>query len=253
MWLGVGAVACQPSATEVRVASASEAPPGISVFSTGEASAEPDIARTDIGVEVRAAEVEPAVREANQRMNAIVSALKGLGIPEKDLQTHDFSISFERPPHVSPPEPRPLPMPKAEPEAQPKKKAIEDGNYRVTNMLTVTVRDFQKIGAVFDRALEAGANNVWGIRFDLEDPTSLQAEARTKAMTEARRRAEQLAKLGNVRLGNVRSIEETASMQPPMPVAYRMTEQAADSSVPIERGQVSVQTQVRVVYELGEN
>src|SRR5688572_11683315 len=65
---------------------------GITVTGVGEAKAPPDIARTNIGVEVRADTVDQATAQANQRMAAILDTLRKLGIADKDLRTHSFSI-----------------------------------------------------------------------------------------------------------------------------------------------------------------
>jgi hypothetical protein len=248
--------ACRPSTTDVRVASAAEPTPGITVIGTGEARAEPDVARANIGVEVRSSTVGAAVSEANQRMNAVVAALKGLGIPDKDLQTHDFSIHYERYAQPEPPPPPPQPRPgtptkPGTPSIEMAPRPVPEGEYRVTNMLTVTIRDFTKIGQTFDVALKAGANNVWGLVFEMDDPTPLRAQARAKAVADAQQRAQQLAKLSGIGIGGVRAIEEMGSMDRPMSYGYEMRAQAADG-VPIERGQVAMNIQVRVVFDLAD-
>src|SRR3954469_10990555 len=63
---------------------------GIAVVGVGKASAPPDIARTSIGVEVRAADAQQAVNDASTRMSAVSAAIKQLGIADKDLRTHSF-------------------------------------------------------------------------------------------------------------------------------------------------------------------
>jgi uncharacterized protein YggE len=242
--------ACRPGTTDVHVASANELAPGITVTGTGEALAEPDVARASIGVEIRSAVVTDAVTEANQRMNAVVGALKGLGIDAKDLQTHDFSIQYEpRPiPEPPPPEPRPTPAKPGAPVVESAPRAAPQGDYRVTNMLSVTVRDLAKVGQVFDTAMKAGANNVWGLVFELDDPKPLRAQARVKAVADARKRAEELAQSSGTQIGAVRAIEEIDAGGPVVLGVARM--QAEGAGVPIERGQVSINVQVRVVFDL---
>src|SRR5262245_5233076 len=92
--LGIVAAGCARPAV-VNMAPAGAPAPGVTVTGNGEAKAAPDIARTNIGVEMRADTVEQATAQANQRMAAIVDTLKRLGIADKDLRTHSFSISFE--------------------------------------------------------------------------------------------------------------------------------------------------------------
>jgi uncharacterized protein len=233
---------------------------GITVNGVGEAKAPPDIARTNIGVEVRSDTVEQATAEANQRMAAIVNALRQLGIADKDLRTHSFSISFEQAPLP------PVPMPEQGGSGEPAERgrqvaptapsapapAVIRGYYRASNMLEVTVRDLGKAGQVLQAATDAGANNVWGISFELEDPQPLLAQARIKAVAHARQNAEALAKLNGVKLGAIVSVSEGGGAQGPVPPMFRMQAEDASSNVPIERGEVTVSQQVQIVYALPE-
>jgi uncharacterized protein len=230
---------------------------GITVTGVGEAKAPPDVARTNVGVEVRAETVEQATAQSNERMTAILAALRQVGIADADLRTHSFSISFEQAPVP------PWPVPHAEsapagPEARTKAEQeiapppAARGVYRASNMVEVTVRDLGKTGKVLQAATDAGANNVWGISFELEDPRSLIAEARVKAVESARQNAEALAQLSGVKLGAVVSVSEGAGGPGPMPM-YEMKSMAAQGGdVPVERGEITVTQQVQVVYALPE-
>lgn len=240
---------------------------GITVNGVGDAKAPPDIARTNVGVEVRSETVDQATTEANQRMAAIVAALGKLGIAQKDMRTHSFSISFEQQPMP----PGPLPQESAAVEAAPRggKQATSGqattaapgspaapvirGWYRASNMLEVTVRDLDKAGQVLQAATDAGANNVWGISFELEDPKPLMAQARVKAVEHAKENAAELAKLSGVKLGAIISVSEAGGSQGPVPPMFRMQAEAAQGGdVPIERGEVTVSQQVQIVYALPE-
>jgi uncharacterized protein len=246
--LGLGAAAaCRPPTTIVH-ASAAEPVHGLSVIGFGEVKAAPDVARTSLGVEMRAETAEQATAQANERMTAILAALKGLGIAERDLRTHGFSVSFEREP---PPPPMPEPGPgrtPAQPQAQP---AQPKGFYRVSNVVEVTIRDLGKVGQVLGAATQAGANNVWGISFELDDPRPLLADARARAVEHARQNAQSLATLAGVKLGQVVSVSESSSQPgPPRPMMAMKAEAAQD--VPVERGEVTVTHQVQMVYSLAD-
>jgi len=262
--LSLGAIGCGRH-TMVSLPHAMAPVRGITVNGVGEAKAPPDIARTNIGVEVRSSTVEEATNQANQRMASIVNALRQLGIADKDLRTHSFSISFEQPPEP------PVPMPHTEsapaestargrqvapaqagaaPAPTPPA-AVARGYYRASNMLEVTVRDLDKAGRVLQAATDAGANNVWGISFELEDPQPLLAKARVEAVAHAKQNAEALAKLSGVKLGDIVSVSEGGGSQGPVPPMFRMQAEAAQGGdVPIERGEVTVSQQVQLVYAL---
>lgn len=213
---------------------------GIAVVGVGKASAPPDIARTSIGVEVRGADVQQAVTDASARMSAVTSAIKQLGIADKDLRTHSFSVGFEQ-------EPTPPPGPAAQ--AGP---GGPRGYYRVSNMLEVTIRDLSAVGRVLAAATGAGANNVWGINFELENTEPLMVQARAQAVQKAQQAAGQLAQLSGVKLGKVVAVSEGESGdRTPGPVLMSM--RAAGGDVPIERGEITVQYGVRVLYDVHQH
>jgi len=138
----------------------------------------------------------------------------------------------------------------ATPESAP---TVVRGVYRANNMLEVTVRDLSKTGQVLQAATDAGANNIWGISFELEDPEPLLAQARAKAVEHAKRNAATLAQLSGVRLGSIVSISEGGGGGGPVPPMYAMrSEVAQGGDVPIERGEVTVTQQVQIVYALPE-
>jgi uncharacterized protein YggE len=124
---------------------------------------------------------------------------------------------------------------------------MPSGFYRAVNTVEVTIRDLDKAGQVLGAAAGAGANQMFGIAFEIEDPAPLEAEARKKAMADARTRAERLAELGGVKLGPPVSISEAGGG---MPVPGPMVMRAEVGQVPIERGELTVVATVQVVYSI---
>jgi uncharacterized protein YggE len=232
---------------------------GLTVTGSGEAKSKPDIARSSIGIEVRAETAEQATAQASERMNAVLAAIKGAGVADTDLRTHDFSVQFERdytpPPLPVPPPPPVKPGAKAAPAAQlePAPSSVPRGSYRVSNTVEVTIRDISKVSAVLTAATSAGANNVWGINFDVENQDPLHDKARAQAIEKAKRNAEQLAQLTGVKLGAIVTIEDQADsgqIAPRMFKAAMMAESADASQVPVEGGELTITHQVRLVYAL---
>lgn len=202
----------------------------IVVTGSGDAFGTPDVATLQIGVQTRNADPKAAVNANTAQANAIIEALKALGIDAKDLQTSNFSVS-------------------AQPDID-----LATGQskgtftYVVDNTLTVTVRQIAKLGDVLSGAVAAGANNIYGISFNVSDPVQLQAQAREKAMADAKARAEALAKAAGVTLGAPTSISELSSPAPVPMVAYRAAAESA--AVPVQAGQLQVSLQVNVIYEI---
>jgi len=223
---------------------APSAPQGVRVHGEGEASAAPDIARTHVGVDVRALTPEQANAEATQRMAAVIGALKQLGIADKDLKTGAYSVSFEAEQPPTPPQPpAPGPQPKAA-----ELPATPRGYYHVVNSVEATIRDLKQAGRALQVASEAGANSVWGVTFELEDDNALISEARASAVADARRAADELAKLSGVKLGEIVSLseDEAPSGYGGGGPVYAMRSAAAD--VPIEQGQVTVHYGIQITY-----
>jgi uncharacterized protein YggE len=206
----------------------------ITVVGQGSVRIKPDVARVSIGVETSAATVSEAVAENESNMESILGALKDLGIEDKDIQTMNYSIQLDR-------YPEPIPQPESS-GSQPQPV------YRVSNMVNVTIRDLEKVGDVLDAVIEAGANNIWGVNFSLDDPKAAQVDARADAIADALARAEALAELSGVKLGPVMSVSEVLGSGPyPMPVAFAV-ESAAAGGGSISPGELEVSYQVQVAY-----
>lgn len=221
----------------VVVQSGNAAQQGLVANGNGEAKAAPDIARATIGVELRTDTAEQGAAQATQRMNAVLDALRAHGVAASDLRTQSYSINFEQ---EVPPQP---------PQYDANKAVPVRGFYRVSNMVEVTVRDLSKVGALLAAATAAGANNVWGIAFDLEHPEALMAQARERAMANAKQNAADLARLSGVKLGALVSVSESSGGRP-VPMMKAMREMAQD--VPVETGEISTNVQVQLVYALPE-
>jgi uncharacterized protein YggE len=207
-------------------------PTGITVMAEGKASAEPDLATINIGVENRAAEAQEAARENNEQMTAVMAALLEMAIPSEDVQTVNYSIQAE----------------------------IDWENeehrvigYVVNNSVLVKLRDMDKVGDVIDAVTEAGANNVYGIQFTFDDPSSLREQARADAMAEALKKAEALAQLAGVNLGTPRYISESFTETPFYYSEQMYASQAGmggGGEAPVSPGQREVFVQVQVTYDI---
>jgi uncharacterized protein YggE len=250
--------ACGGHTTVVEAPRADEAAQGLSVMGQGEARGSPDIARVNLGVEARAAQAADATTQAKTIMASVLSAVKQQGVADKDIRTEQYNVHFERRPEPPYPPPPPVPLPRSDAPtkaptpaarvATPAKPLEPEGWYRVTNIVEVTVRQIDKTGAIIEAATRAGSNQVWGIRFELDDPRKLEAEARSKAVADAKARAEELARLGGVRLGPIISMSEEGGGPGPMYAAKAMDESA--QAVPVEKGELTVTRMVRIVYSL---
>jgi hypothetical protein len=166
----------------------------ITVVGVGKVSLVPDIARLDVGYQDSAATVAEAKSKVDAQVAAILAALKAAGIADKDIQTSNYSIYYEQPQVL--------------PEAQQGTAAEKPGVYHVSNMLLVTVHDVTQAGDVLDAAVNAGANQVFGVTFTVSDEQKWESQAREKAVADATARAQELARLSGLQLDQVLTVSE---------------------------------------------
>jgi uncharacterized protein YggE len=216
-------------------------PPALSVSGVGKLSAAPDVAEIGVGVTTQGATAQETLRANTESMTALIAELKGRGVAAKDVQTTNISVS----PRYSQPAPRPVNAPQAE-------FVPRIVGYDVTNMVQITARDLAKLGPVLDAVVQAGANQVHGIRFRIDEPEKLLDQARKEAMADARRKAEILAGEAGVVLGPPIRIQEGGGFSPPPPMPMmalgRMSMAAAP--VPVAAGEQELSVTVQVVYSI---
>lgn len=207
-------------------------PATISVTGRGEAYAAPDMAVIRVGVMTEAADAAGAMSDNNGKQAAIIDALKAAGIEARDMQTSDLSLDQRI--------------------AYPEKEAPRIEGYRASNMLTVRVRDLEKLGEILDATIQAGATNLVDLNFQRDDNKALQDDARKAAVEDAVSRATIMAEAAGVKLGAIRMIDEGSAQMPPRPMAMMARAGMADmeSSVPVQAGEMVISTDVRVVFEL---
>lgn len=204
-------------------------PRTVTVIGEGRASGAPDIAQLNIGVQVSDADVKAATQQAAGDMEALLAALKAAGIADEDIQTSYYNVFVDRP--FGPDGPS------------------SDVLYQVSNSVQVTIRDLDRVSMILGVAIEAGANNVQGVNFNISDPSMLRSEARQQAVADALATAEELAQLNGLSVGEVISVSEVidSGVFPIRDVASAVMSLDAG---PISPGDVEVNVQLQITYAL---
>ncbi len=179
----------------------------ITVAGEGKVSAKPDVARINATILTENASLKDAQFENSQKSAAVVEYLKSKGVEEKDIRTTGYHIS---PQYTYPPPCYPYPCPQVE-DRRPK-----IVGYQIRNSYEITVRDIGKAGDILSGIVSAGANEVGGIVFTIDDPEGLKAEARKEAIDKAREKAKKLAKDLGRRLGKITNFSESGGFPPPI-------------------------------------
>ncbi len=206
-------------------------PRTVTVVGEGVVDAPPDLAVVRIGVESTALSVDEALAESRRIVAEIIEALGELGVAESDMQTANYNFNFDR---------------SAEPPAAPRSAAARR-YYRVNNMLTVTIRDLSSTADIIDAAVIAGANQMWGVDFGVADPHTVERATLRAASLDARERAEYLARLSGLSLGEIVSVSEVFGVG--ASVAFR-AEGAPGPASGVSPGMIRFSSRLQVVYTL---
>jgi len=201
-------------------------PAMISVTGEATVSVPPDLAAIDGGVATEAKTAREASEANNAAMGKVLLALKAAGIDEKDIQTSRLSLQPQNAPN------RPGPS------------AIV--GYRASNRVTIRLRDVTKLANVIDTLVGAGANDIGGINFMVSQASKLLDQARERAISDARRKAEIYAKAAGVTLGSPLSISEEGS---PGPMPYRKMS-AGIAAAPVAQGEETLNVTVNVSWAI---
>jgi hypothetical protein len=212
-------------------AAATDLPPEhtIAVTGSGKVTVVPDLATISLGVLIERNSAKAARQAAAVEMTKVVDALRKLGIDDKDIATSTVSLNavFDYPANAAP----------------------RIRGYQLNNIVTITVRDLDKLGDVLDDSVVAGATSVNGISFDVADRPAAEAKAREAAVKDAKAKADTLASGVGVKITGVSSMSETVST--PIWYGREMAGAAAApdaASTPVMPGTTDVTIDVQVTF-----
>lgn len=204
----------------------------LSVTGAGQVTLKPDIAYIYIGVHTEDPSAADAVARNNADTQKLIEALKAEGVAADDLRTTNFSIWTNTP--YGPDGLSGTPV------------------YMVDNTVYMTVRDLGGLGDLLDAAVQAGANNINSIQFDVADKTQAMTDARKAAVAAAKTQAQELADAAGVSLGEIQTISYFDSV--PYPVFDGVGRgggvESEAMSVPINPGTMQLTVTVTISYEI---
>jgi len=140
----------------------------ITVTGTGCIKTQPDFASINLNIETKNKNLERAQRENTTIVQRLIKVLNEQGISESDINTDWFNIYPEYDHH-------------------------HHGNnltaHRVSNQLTIKVRDINNVGKIIDLSTKAGATIVSGVQFGIEKNTHAYNTALVEAIQSAKEKA----------------------------------------------------------------
>ncbi|MBO9575161.1 MAG: SIMPL domain-containing protein [Sphingobium sp.] len=209
--------------------------PIVNLSVTESVEAPPNIATINTGVETRALTAKDAMSQNAAKIDALIAALLKAGIERKDIQTSGINLNpqydYSQRPNATNEGPRFI-------------------GYQANNMLTVVIRKIDKAGEIVDTMVNAGATNINGPQFSIEDTSKLQEQARTKAVKTAQTRADFYAQAAGYKTARLLLISETGEIGRPIIMADRLMAAAPAAKTQIEPGQLSSSITLNFRYML---
>ena len=232
--LAVSAFAIAPAAHAATIEIESDGPVvELSIFET--VTADPDIAMIGAGVSTEARTAVEAMRLNAVQMRRVIDQIKAQGVDEKDIQTTGINLN-------------------ARYDYNRNTQQNVFRGYQVSNRVSVKLRDIDEVGGVLDALVAAGANNLDGPRFAIEDDTAAKEEARKRAVATGEERATAYAKMLGYDEVRVLEISEAVQSRAPMQRLTAVNLQAESAppppQAPVQPGQVATGVSITIKYEM---
>lgn len=234
-----------PAAAQVPQVSATADAPVVGIAVTETVESRPDLALFQVGVSTTSATATAALTENARKMENIIARIKATGVAARDIQTSGISLYPQQSEPVRGPGGRYGPQ--------------RIVGYTAANGVTVRYRKLGEVGALIDALVAAGANNINGPSFTIEDPAARVAQARDKALANAQARAADYARRLGLRGARLLSVTEGAAgreygndiiVTGSRISAVSMPEAPPPPPSPVEPGQIATRVSMFVQYAL---
>ncbi len=202
----------------------------LSVFES--VTAEPDLVTIGAGVSTQAPTAVAAMRQNSVEMRRAIDQILALGVAEEDIQTTGINLSAQ------------YDYDRAN------QRQVFRG-YQVSNRVSVKLRDIDATGAALDALVSAGATDLSGPRFSIEDDDAAKDLARSRAVERAAQRAQSYAEMVGYDGVRVLSISEAIQGRGAVPqMEMRSVALDVSASPPVQPGQVSTGVSISIKYEM---
>lgn len=223
------AVAAPASAAEIQMQVSG---PVIELSVSESVKAKPDIAEISAGVTTQAPTAVEAMRQNAREMMSVVNRIKALGVDADDIQTTGVNLNarydYDRA----------------------SQKQVFRG-YTASNRVSVTLRDVTEVGPVLDALVAAGATDLGGPNFSIDDETTAKAQARKAALDRVQAQAQEYAGWAGYSGVRLLEISESLSQSRPVPIMRAAANDVmVEQSTPIEPGLVGTAVTINVKYEM---
>lgn len=188
------------------------------------------IANFTAGINAEGNDKQIVIDEVNQKMTALIEVVKNFGIDEADIQTQNISVHEQK---------------------NPIEVLNKQQNYqwRVNNSIVITLRNIDRTSELTHALSNTGANNIYGPNFQLDKNQDNNENLLTKALENAKEKANKVAQFDNKKIGEIISVSETLNN----PISQLRTGGigfGGGEGAPVEVGTSTTYKQILVVFEL---
>jgi len=192
--------------------------PQIVVTGHGEIKVSPDRATIQIAVQTRASTAAEAAAQNATKQQAVLSALRSLGLSNDQLSTVNYQVYPEQ-------------------RYEQGKDPVITG-YNVTNTVVADIRRLDQVGKAIDAALAHGANLISSLQFYSSNTQAARRTAIGSAIENARADADVAARAAGGSLGTLIEINVVAVTPPqPRPLMMARVAGVAQADTPINPGE----------------
>ncbi len=207
--------------------------PVVELSVTETVKARPDLATVSAGVTSQARTAVEAMRLNAREMDTVIKKIKALGVDEDDIQTSGINLNAQYDYDRT------------------NQRQVFRG-YQVSNRVSVILRDIEETGGVLDALVAAGATDLSGPSFSMDDDTAVRAQARKAAWAKASAQATEYAQMAGYSGVRLLEISENVHSSRPQPMMRTMVMDVAESeaATPVQPGLVGTAVTISVKYEM---
>ena len=211
----------------------------ISVQGYGEVSVTPDVANINFNLSSTNIDFKKAVDELNTKVNSLSKALRKVGISKEDIHSSNYTINKEFKHNYKTGE----------------KKFL---GFKVSHSIVLQTKgDTKSVNKVFEAIIKSLSDVELNLSFGIKNPEKSKDEMLTKAIEDAKKKAEVMAKASGVELGVILSINYNTTpahyrgASNRIMLSKRMTMDAAPVMVEdFNPADIKQSTSVSVVWEI---
>lgn len=204
----------------------------ITITAEGKAVVAPDTAQISVSIVTDGTTADEVQQKNAGVTNEVIGYLKGSGVEPKDIKTTQYNL-YPRYDYYN------------------GKQTL--AGFSLTQTMDVKIRNLQKVGEIITGTVAKGANQISSVNYFIDDPEVYKAQAREQAFEKAKAKAKEVAKLADVRLGDVVTFSESfdSNIIPIYERAYSGTGYGGGGITPdTQPGSQDVIVTIEVIYEI---